>query len=76
MHTRINTYVGIQERIPSHQVEFREKHGTIEQAYRITSEIRNAFDESLMYKNKTILPSYPYNRKFVGRWNTASWSSL
>jgi len=42
--TRFNTYLRIQERIPSHQFGFREKHGTIEQVNRITSEIRNAFE--------------------------------
>jgi len=39
----IKTYLRIQEGIPSHQFGFREKHGTIEQVNRITSEIRNAF---------------------------------
>ncbi|KAH8341120.1 hypothetical protein KR067_006715, partial [Drosophila pandora] len=43
--TRINTYLRIQEGIPSHQFGFREKHGTIEQVNRITAEIRNAFEK-------------------------------
>jgi len=43
--TRINTYLRIQEGIPSHQFGFCEKHGTIEQANRITSKIRNTFEK-------------------------------
>jgi len=43
--TRINTYLRIQERIPSHHFGVRQKHGTIELVNRITSEIRNAFEK-------------------------------
>ena len=42
--TRINPYLRIHNKIPSHQFGFREKHGTIEQVNRITSEIRSAFE--------------------------------
>jgi len=48
----IKTYLRIQEGIPSHQFGFREKHGTIEQVNRITSEIRNAFEKR---KNSTAI---------------------
>jgi len=43
--TRIVTYLRLQEGIASHQFGFRERHGTVEQVNRISSEIRNAFEK-------------------------------
>jgi len=42
--TRIIPYFRRHNSIPSHKFGFREKHGTIEQVNRITSEIRSAFE--------------------------------
>jgi len=42
--TRIIPYFRRHNSIPAHQFDFREKHGTIEQVNRITSEIRSAFE--------------------------------
>lgn len=42
--TKIVPYLRIHNIIPAHQFGFREKHGTVEQVNRITSEIRTAFE--------------------------------
>uniref|UniRef100_A0A034VFD2 Putative RNA-directed DNA polymerase from transposon X-element n=1 Tax=Bactrocera dorsalis TaxID=27457 RepID=A0A034VFD2_BACDO len=42
---RIKPHLETHNIIPSHQFGFREKHGTIEQVHRITSEIRTAFEK-------------------------------
>lgn len=42
--THIIPYLRVHKIIPEHQFGFREKHGTIEQVNRITSEIRTAFE--------------------------------
>jgi len=39
-----NPFIRLHNKIPSHQFGFREMHETIEQVNRITSEIRNAFE--------------------------------
>lgn len=41
---RISPHLRINNTLPTHQFGFREKHGTIEQVNRITSEIRTAFE--------------------------------
>lgn len=41
----ITPFLNTHNTIPAHQFGFREKHGTIEQVNRITSEIRNAFEK-------------------------------
>ncbi len=44
LQIRLNSFLASENTIPSHQFGFREKHGTIEQVNRITSEIRTAFE--------------------------------
>jgi len=46
--TRIIPYFRRHNSIPAHQFAFREKHGTIEQVNRITSEIRSAFENTAL----------------------------
>jgi len=43
--TRITTYLMTRNLIPAHQFGFREKHGTIKQVNRITSEIQTSFEK-------------------------------
>ena len=45
LQSKIKCFLNSENAIPNHQFGFREKHGTVEQVDRVTSEIRKCFEQ-------------------------------